>query len=599
MSRTINRSEKSLKNWTRTQFLFAIRATSLRNIDELIELFLELNQMAKQRRTMLLSSLSDPALKIRTIIDSAWLAELREGKIDGVVAAEKFGQLTNIAEKWNGTDIGVELECARAVMLDEYAEDSKGALASLDNADKKYPNHVRLLRQRASVHFRSNDHPTALAIIEQIADILPKEDRVERTFVLREAGISAAETGDLDKANYFFSKASEAASDLSDNIRPMAIGLEGDQAIVQFRLGNKREALNLMRQAIIDAEQLDPKAGKKEKYCIHILVHAILWMQEQVKNNSLSETDSQIITGCCSNPEPSERIMEMMTPPILFHWYQLAFLEIMMGLDANISDELRKRRRTQRILSCELLLNYHLMAKHITNIDMQNFFSYLPEFVSKAAYMKENSSKITKENMCDLTDADLPEIKPVDWTSDLHLQIAKDVVLVIAAVAFCSNVKNIREQLLNHAEGNQEVMIALKSFIECFGNQTSSKGDFHDVIATYLGYLANVNTSINPNKMFIVTYQLWEWLRYTNFKDIVEDKITNYLTRQWQKIIEHQKFGLKKPMIAVPDIKAAIGDSSVGTVKIARLLLAAEIAVNSKLNTTQRSQLHEHCSAKD
>jgi hypothetical protein len=32
-------------------------------------------------------------------------------------------------------------------------------------------------------------------------------------------------------------------------------------------------------------------------------------------------------------------------------------------------------------------------------------------------------------------------------------------------------------------------------------------------------------------------------------------------------------------MIAVPDIKAVIEDSSVGTVKIARLLLAAEIAV--------------------
>lgn len=599
MTRTLNLSEKCLENWTIPQFLFAVRATSLRNIDELVELFLELNQMTNQRRAMLLSSLSDPALGIRTMIDSAWLAELREGKIDGVVAAEKFGQLTNIAEKWNGTDIGVGLECARAVMLDEYAEDSKGALASLDNAEKKYPSHVRLLRQRASVHFRSNDHPTALAIIEQIADILPKEDRVERTFVLREAGISAAETGDLDKANYFFSKASEAASGLPDNIRPMAIGLVGDQAIVQFRLGNKREALNLMRQAIIDAEQLDPKTGKNEKYCIHILVHAILWMQEQVKNNSLSETDSPIITGCCSNPEPSERIMEMMTPPILFHWYQLAFLEVIMGLDANISDELRKRRRTQRILSCELLLNYHLMAKHITNIDMQNFFSYLPEFVSKAAYMKENSSKITKENMCDLTGADLPEIKPVDWASDLHLEFAKDALLTIAAVAICSNIKNIKELLLNHARHDKEVKIALQGFIDCFEMNSSSKDDFYDAMAFYIGCFAKVNTNMSPANIFIVTYSLWDWLRHTSFKDIVEDRVANLIVRRWQMIIKHQKFSLQQPMISIPAIKAVINDSSVGTVKIARLLLAAEIAVNSKLNTTQRSQLHEHCSAKD
>ena len=93
--------------------------------------------------------------------------------------------------------------------------------------------------------------------------------------------------------------------------------------------------------------------------------------------------------------------------------------------------------------------------------------------------------------------------------------------------------------------------------------------------------------------MFIVTYRFWEWLFYTNFKDIVEDMIADYLARRWQNIIEHQRFNLQQPMIAVPAIEAAIGESAGGTVKIAKLLLAAEIAVQYKLDANQRSKLKE------
>lgn len=103
-----------------------------------------------------------------------------------------------------------------------------------------------------------------------------------------------------------------------------------------------------------------------------------------------------------------------------------------------------------------------------------------------------------------------------------------------------------------------------------------------------------VNT-ISPDKMFVVTYRLWEWLLHTYLKDIVEEMIADYLARRWQKIIEHQRFNLQQPMIAIPDIEAAIGDSAGGTVKIAKLLLAAEFAVKRKLDANLRSKLKEHC----
>jgi tetratricopeptide (TPR) repeat protein len=240
--RTLDPIRNGLEGLTVPQFLFVIRATSLKSIDELVELFIELDSLEKARRNPLLSSLNGIPHGKRLMIDSAWLAETRTGNMDGVAAAEKYHQLAEIVERWGNTDIAVECEYACAVMLDEYAYDSDGALASLDKAEQKYPNHVRLVRQRASVYYRRGDHSTALAIIAQIADVIPKEDRVDRAFALREAGISAAKTGDFAKASHFFSEACEAADAATDNMRPMAVGLKGDRALTQFQLGEKKRS---------------------------------------------------------------------------------------------------------------------------------------------------------------------------------------------------------------------------------------------------------------------------------------------------------------------------------------------------------------------
>jgi hypothetical protein len=582
---------KGLGNGTISQLLFVVRATSLKNIAELADLFSELARLEHKHRETLLSALNVLPSGRQLMISSAWLAEVREGSVRGTEAAEAYGQLADIANAWGNIDIAVECECARAVMLDEYANDSNGALASLDAAEKQYPSHIRLARQRASVYYRRGDHATALTTIARIADVIPKEQHVERAFALREGAISAAKTGDFARAAHFFSEACEAASAATDNMRTMAIGLRGDQAVAEFQLGKKEEALNLILQAVVDAETLEPEAGKNEKYCIRSLGYMILWVQEQVKPNLLSQKDIQIVPGFCSNPEPSDEIMKMASQPFVGHWYQLALLEATMGIDSGIMGELRKRTSTQKILFFELILNRCVMAKYVIKLDTRHFLSYLPEYVSKIAYEKESAPEVIKENLCDLANADLSAIQPADWTSDLHLQIAKDAILALVAAAVCSDVHDIREQLLNHVGQNTGLAIALQGFLDCLGKEMRAGTDGFEVIASHLGYLATLNTDMSPDKLFMVTFRLWEWLPKTVFKDILEDRIANYLTQRWQEIIEHQKFLLRQSWKAVPAIEIAIGESTRGTAKIAKLLLGAEIAVSHKLSAELRSKL--------
>jgi hypothetical protein len=176
----------------------------------------------------------------------------------------------------------------------------------------------------------------------------------------------------------------------------------------------------------------------------------------------------------------------------------------------------------------------------------------------------------------------------------MHLQIAKDAIIAIAAVAICSNSKDIREQMLNYAGQNKEAEIVLCDFLDCFEKQTRSEDDAFETVASHIGSLMNTNAYISPDEMFIVTYRFWEWLPHTRFKYILEDVIANYLSQHWKKIIEHQRFLLQQPMIAVPAIQTAIKESTVGTIRIAKLLLAAEIAVKHKLSANLSSKLKEH-----
>jgi len=586
--------KKGLDGWTVPQFLFSIRATSLRSTNELVELFNELYRLEKARRSLLLSSLNGIPHGKHLMIDAAWLAEMREGTLDGLVAAKKYLQLAAIAEKWEDTDIAIECECARAVMLNEYADDSKGALASLEEAEKKHPNNPRLLRERAKIYFSNGDHKTALATIEKVVDAIPKDDHIERAFALRDAAVSAAKTGHPQKAGDYFTEAYKAAIFAGDSMRPMAIGLKADCALVKFRSGDAGDAIQLMREAILDTEQLKPEAGEKAEFCRLSISQVILWMQEQVKKSALTQFDFALVVGYCSNPDPPDKVMDMPCPPLLAAWYHLAVLELILRTDSAILAELRKRTSTHRIISCELMLNFHLMAKYVITVDIETFFSYLPEYVSKTAYMRENASSASKEKIYDLTDADLSAIEPADWKSDLHLHIAKDAILALVAAAVCSDVKDIREQLLNHVGPNQEAAIALRAFIDCFEKQTRGKGDAFDTMASYLGRLMKANTYMSPDEMFIVTFRLWEWLPHSSFKGIIEDLIADYLSGRWGKIIEEQRFQLNQPMIAVPAIQTAIKESASGTVRIAKLLLAAEIAVKHNLGADLRSKLQEH-----
>ena len=251
--------------------IFIARASTLCGIDELCELIDILNDEPTVVRNRYLASTSHLVGSVGHIVSGAWLADARIKGFDGRAAVAKLGRARNAVSNWKNTDMAIELACAEAVMLDEYADDKFGALSVLAAAQVIFPQDYRINRRRQKIYYRNGDHALALAEFESFVDSFVESGPVDRAFAMREAGRSAAEVGDLDKTCNFFEQAWESAHTCGERMRPMTAGLSADCAILDFKLGRTDRALVLMIRALTESESIDPNAGLKEHYCLLIL----------------------------------------------------------------------------------------------------------------------------------------------------------------------------------------------------------------------------------------------------------------------------------------------------------------------------------------
>ena len=102
----------------------------------------------------------------------------------------------------------------------------------------------------------------------------------------------------------------------------MIAGLSADCAILDFDAGKIESALFLMRRALIEADDLDPRAGLKESYVKRVHLAAILYMRGAAKD--LPAARQVVVVRMCSDPAPQEWFRTQPQPQPTFVWYQLA-----------------------------------------------------------------------------------------------------------------------------------------------------------------------------------------------------------------------------------------------------------------------------------
>jgi len=573
------------------EMIFIARATVLNGIDQLCELVGALDAMETATRERYLTAASNVSRSVGHIVASAWLSSVRAKDFDGKTAATKLATTYKTASLWKNTDMAVELACAQAVMLDEYAGDMKHALQILSDAQAKYPQDYRINRQRQKVYYRNGDHSLALAEFETFADSFPATNQIDRVFAFREAGRSAAEVGDLEKTRIFFDRAWEAAGKCGSHMLPMKAGLSADCAVVDFEVGLIESALSLMVRALTEAEHIDPKVGIKEHYCKLILVAAILWMRGAAADWPVERQVMMI--GMCSNPDPPAEIKERRLPQDLLPWYQLAELEADIGNGQIVLAALRQRTAKSGLLPMEMMLASRLLGAALRELNVDRF---VEELVIYPRAIIESTSKPLDRRLESVFVMPTGLLKPItaeEWKDKSICESTTSAVLIFLVTAVCSDRIDVIEALRARLRQKQELAACLEPLFDTIADPSAKRDDLIIVVASLLGRMLRPDFVFDAADAFMATVHLVQFLSSHPLGEMAGTPVVQYFARVWRDILANRTFSVRNPAATGPFILSALSKGDSSRAKLANIVLASEAAVRAHLSDELRTKIRE------
>ncbi len=572
---------------TNEEMLFIIRASTLDGLADLRELFEALDVLSAEERDKYLSAASRVARSMSHIVSSAWTAETRRGGFDARAGASLVSELRNTALAWKNTDLTIELFCAEAVLLDEYAKDREAALAVLAQGQALFPYDYRINRQRQRIYYRAGDHARALAEFEEFSNAMPQGDHVERAYAMREAGRSAAELGEMGKARRFFGDAWESARQCGTHMLPMTAGLSADCAMLDFEEGKTESALTLMRRALEESGPIDPSAGAKQHYCVLILMTAILYMRGAA---SYWPVERQVVVfGMCSDPNPNPEFQKRPLPPRLLPWYELASLEAEISAGQQVLAALRKRTKKGGLLPMEYLLASTLLTRTVRLLDVNGFVEILPFYaraINLATRVPRDPSMVMNPPV-----GVLSPVSAREWANRECADVVANPTLLFGFAAVCSGQSEkfmrLRARLV-HVAGLKIVVEPLFAMMDAGGDP---RGDATATYAKLLGQMLQPDFVFDAKDAFFATVHLVQLLGNHIAGDTAAVPITSYFTHVWKDILTNRPFSVRSPAVIGPMVLEAATQGATPRAQLANMSLASEAAVRDSLSDDLRARI--------
>jgi hypothetical protein len=591
--RKLEQPQENIPPMAVASFLFINQALGTRSVEELASLFDKLDQLPpEQRQRLFLEVERTMPSDFSLIVSNAWLEDHKRGEIDWLKAAERYAGMAKKAVAWGFRMLAIRCFVARAVMLDEYAENPQSALNILDEAVREFGHDLVIARARAKILYRRKDHAAALLLLRQVAEKVAVGDAVERAFLLRETGISAAEIGEWKEAVDWLTAARQAAATAgSPEMRAMAIGLRADAAVAAFKSGDAITALRELALTLEELDTLNPSSSIKAAYCHRVVRHTVLWLFGEGTGTEVEVHGelAAMVPGACSNPEPSEDIKKIPLGPLSIVWYLLAQTELVIGVDAGVNAELPSRLQHETIPLMEVALRNRRIQAAIYRSDVGAVVIALGPWVDANLYFSEHKAEWHSQNILQ------PEYGIVPIASSEQLQTPKaiftsaETLLAFGIYSVCSGkcmdwilLSNEIERIYGSDYPGRAILAALG------GDGAQGEGVEYELAS--LVHIIEQRADVDPNTLFIAGVRFVEAAARSNFKELLADTVGNWVKISWTKAVQTQQFLLVNPKSTVPILKEAILTND-GLAGAARILLAAEGAIKSRIDASFRDFL--------
>jgi hypothetical protein len=295
---------------------------------ELVKFAEAVNGLDESYRKIALESLSRMAFPLRLAIDRSWSIEAPKSNPDWAEVIASFEFLQAAVGGWNIPMLDAFIRRAMAAVEDEYRGDSARAMQIL-SAGTSAQEADRLLKdQRAMVLFRKVDLKGALEIWREIIpswkveagspDLIP-------VYACQRAADAAGRLGDWPEVVRMCQFGHEKSLAIGD--AHYGTSFLADEALGQWKIGERVKALGLLRAALEDFEKLevDPDHPFLLHFARKVFEQVIKWCRSEV---GICEDEAyEPPAGGCSRIDVPDGIENFPAAPFDLMWYYLSDIE--------------------------------------------------------------------------------------------------------------------------------------------------------------------------------------------------------------------------------------------------------------------------------
>jgi ABC-type dipeptide/oligopeptide/nickel transport system ATPase subunit len=560
-------------------FLFINQACKLTKIDDLPTVFDFIESSSPELRSRLLAPFTRDDFDVDMLVTGAWLSEDKNNTIDPPVHSAIFSRLEKQAIGWNHTDLAVCCRKFQAMILDEYGNDKKCALAVLEEGLTKYgKTNSELVRAKAKVLYRSDDHEGSLALSKTLIESDAPLSEVEKAFLGRDAAISAEKQGDFETARRYYLYGSDAANKSQHpNMAAMRVGLLADAALASWHSGDKLTCVQDFVVVLSKLNQFAPDETLRTAHCHAATRHVLLWMDKDVTGDVLlieNDDEIKIYPGCVSNPEPHSDIGEHYITPIEMAWYMLATVENHASLDAGITENLERFLPHGPVLEGQMLLSSAKIHKAMTRLDANLFVDALKDEISYFAYVKASGMQSGGLDIKNVTYGTFP-LATKEQQEECREITENFVILYCAMCILKEDIKSITEVL-------RELTVS-----SCFAvrpellDRLQTRGSFSDFNTSFaqliLAHSSSLSSSskVSPIQVFELAFKVLQIAQAMGTYRLFSESMLPWLEKKWEFIQQNQRFLLSHPLLYEAKIDATIEKKNIlAHVKIIDLLRA-------------------------
>ncbi|WP_139347192.1 hypothetical protein [Herbaspirillum sp. VT-16-41] len=572
-----------------SSLFFVTQAMGVQTVEKQYALFVELGKLSKEAREKYFLEPNDTLDACHSIVNAAWLAELKAGTLDWQRAADTFLGLATLVEEWEKKEFALYFHVARSVMLDEYGNQTNQALKALELADSVCGANAITTRARARIYFRGKKFAESLSAFEQLSSDLSMYGPLEQFFIGRETAISASKIDDWAKCGAWFQMAIDASEKVaSEDLEPMFLGVRADHALAMYKAGNFDAAIAEIDSVLSDMPQTEDESSLSAVYCRRVIPHGLLWMYSHVKSGHAVLVNDQppvFEAGMCSNPEPPAAIREHPRPSKITSWHLWAAIKSYHSSAIEARAELDKRIGGQIYPSLEFVTRHRFLEDTIRKVDAVEFAQLIKSWLDVNALVHANQEEMKADSPISPKEGEIPSLQGIQLEDEWIEGNAIDAIQAFAVNAAMSGrseaLKTLHVALENIVlpKGARKVLELMISI------DPDATGD------TLQRYVAEEIQSVlrgkgqTPEQLFASTLRFVQVGARSSFKPAVESHLIRWAKHHWREMLQ-RRFAFKNPDVYLPAIGATL--SLPGLNGIAAILLAAEPALKVNLSESFR-----------